>query len=184
MSEPEITSREIFPSPEWFPVHREMLLPNAAPRETLQRNPLFENLSRRDWRELTDLFHERQFQAGETIFLQGTPGLGMYIIVSGAVRIIRVADDRQLELARLIEGDFFGEMSLVDDFERSATALVAEPTQLIAIFRPQLEALMNRRPALGIILMRRLARIISFRLREANGVLSESSQPRSTLSSR
>ena len=135
---------------------------------------LFKNLSQRDWRELSDLFHQRKYSDGEIIFEYDTPGLGMYIIIEGSARVLNIDHNgRKTEVAILNKGDFFGEMSLVEEVYRSATVNAIGKTQLVGIFRPQLRDLMHRRPKLGLLLMERLAIIIINRLREANRRLAE-----------
>lgn len=161
------------PNPEWFSVDSELLLPKDNTTQLLRHIPLFRDLSNRNWREISNMFHERSFKKDEIIFKEGTPGLGMYIVVDGAVRIIGEVNDQIIELASLVPGQFFGEMTLIDNTDRSATALATEPTRLIGIFRPQLKDLMNRRPRLGMTILVRLAEIIVFRLRTANRYLAE-----------
>jgi len=158
--------------PEWFAVGSRIAHSEDGNHKLLDTIPLFRDLSPGSWRELTSMFHKRRFEAGEVIFQGGTPGMGMYIIVSGEVRITGPGDRNDVELAILCKGDFFGEMSLIDEVDRSASATAVEPTQLIGIFRPQLEALMQRRPKLGLLILTRLAKIISLRLREANEQLA------------
>jgi len=158
---------------EWMPISFGKDKREADMRRVLASIPLFENLSSRDWRDLAGLFHFRTFTNNEVIFRYDTPGLGMYIIIEGYVSILARELDADVEIARLGQGDFFGEMSLVEDVERSASAVSSGTTRLIGIFRPQLRDLMHRRPRLGLILMERLARIITHRLREANQKLVE-----------
>lgn len=164
--------------PEWFSVAERMKHSDDDLRRILSTMPLFENLPRRYWRELSILFHERKYDTDEVIFKSGTPGLGMYIIISGAVKVMGESGKNEIEFARLKAGDFFGEMSLVDEIDRSATAIAIEPTRLVGVFRPHMQDLMHRRPRLGMLLLDRLVRIIATRLREANrlliGVLGES----------
>jgi len=142
-------------------------------RTTLDSIPLFENLSVRDWRHLAGLFHQRRFDDGEIVFEAGMPGLGMYIIVAGTVRVLEKRGGEDIELTRLGSGDFFGEMSLIDEVPRSATVISVGDTHLIGIFRPHLQELMHRRPRLGVLLLERLASILVKRLREANRLLAE-----------
>ena len=160
-------------SPEWFPISNEDLGPGNETGITIRNIPLFSKLKQRDWSEISSFFHERHYKTNETIFEYGTPGLGMYIVMSGSVKIIGPPSDEELVFAELHAGDFFGEMSLIDFIERSATAVAREETVLVGIFRPQLEKLLKRRPKLGILIISRLAKIISHRLRQTNLLLRE-----------
>jgi CRP-like cAMP-binding protein len=165
----EVASTEV----EWQPIKIGKDKRDTDLRRTLNAVPLFANLPRRYWRELTSLFHFRAYEDQEIIFHYATPGLGMYIIIEGSVLILALKDETYVEIARLARGDFFGEMSLVEEVERGATAMSSGKTRLIGIFRPQLQNLIHRRPRLGLALMERLARILTTRLRESNRKLSD-----------
>lgn len=166
---------------EWLPFRNPRLEEETELKRTLRSTPLFEGLSARQWRLMTDLFHIRYYDPGEVIFEQGTPGLGMYVIVDGKVRIITRENGEEITLAQLSDGDFFGEMSLIDEVERSAGAVSIGRTKLVGLFRPQLRDLMNHKPRLGIILFERLARIVVQRLRRSNEQLLQQIQDLATL---
>ena len=158
---------------EWKPVSLRKDNRDQKIRKILDAQPLFANLSSRDWRELSALFHKRTYNDDEVIFDAGTPGLGMYVVTDGNVAIYEDFSDKSPPLTVLGQGDFFGEMSLIDEVDRSATAVACGVTQLIGIFRPQLQDLMHRRPKLGLTILERLAKIIVTRLREANIRIAE-----------
>jgi len=128
----------------------------------LKSVPIFEDLSRRDFRAVERILHRRKYHAGEYIFRQGDPGLGMYIVVSGTVSI--VLEDRSKEIARLAVSDFFGEKALFSEEMRSASAVAYEDTELFGFFQPDLFALMETHPRIGVNMVMKLARIISERL--------------------
>ncbi|NQU04778.1 MAG: cyclic nucleotide-binding domain-containing protein [Calditrichaeota bacterium] len=154
---------------EWLPVVISREKRDSDIRKILTSLPLFSNLSQRDWREFSDLFHLRTYSDEEVIFEHDTPGLGMYIIIEGSARVLNIdCSEIETEVVLLGSGDFFGEMSLVEEMYRSATIIAVGKTQLVGIFRPQLIDLMHRRPKLGLLLMERLAIMIISRLREAN----------------
>jgi CRP/FNR family transcriptional regulator, cyclic AMP receptor protein len=136
---------------------------DAATSMLLKRIPVFEELTRRELAAVTRILYERSFQADELIFHQDDPGLGMYIIVQGRIAIVR-EPSRQL-LAELHDGDFFGEMALLDELPRSATAIARGPCRVLGFFQPELFGLIERRPQLGVKIVMRLARIIGQRLR-------------------
>lgn len=161
---------------EWIPYHRNKDDEATLIKRTLRATPLFEKVNRRDWKLVSDLFHVRKYDAGEVIFEKGTPGLGMYVVIDGRVKIVTEENGQEVTLAELSEGDFFGEMSLIDEVERSAGAVALADTRLVGLFRPQLRELMNHRPRLGIIIFERLARIVVKRLRVSNEMLAEEVQ--------
>ncbi|UCH63070.1 MAG: cyclic nucleotide-binding domain-containing protein [Fidelibacterota bacterium] len=139
--------------------------------------PIFKGLSRKEIREIENIIHRREYQPGEAIFHQGDPGLGMYIIVLGQVQIVNNQDpDNPIIYSELSDGDFFGDMSLVDEANRSATALAISNTRIIAFFRPELKDILTRFPSLGNKILLNLAEVIAQRLRKTNDLLIEAQQ--------
>jgi CRP-like cAMP-binding protein len=135
-------------------------------RDTLKHIPIFAELSRRELAAVERILHRREFHAGEIIFRQDEPGLGMYIIESGKVTI--KTDDDADTVTELSDGEFFGELPLLDGGTRSATALAVTPCRIYGFFQPDLFALIERNPRLGVKLVMSLAAIIGMRLRAAN----------------
>jgi len=143
----------------------------------LSNVPIFKGLSQKEIREIEHIIHQREYQAGEAIFHQGDPGLGMYIIVLGQVQIVNNQDpDNPIIYSELDDGDFFGDMSLVDEADRSATALAIANTRIIAFFRPELKDILTRFPSLGNKILINLAEVIARRLRKTNDLLIEAQQ--------
>ncbi len=137
--------------------------------------PVFGGLKKRELREIENLVHHREYSDEEVVFNHGDPGLGMYIIISGSVQIVNNQDpDNIIVYSELDEGDFFGDMALVDESDRSATARSKGATRLIAFFRPELHDIMTRFPSLGNKLLMNLAGVIATRLRKTNENLIES----------
>ena len=92
--------------------------------EQLKHIPLFAGLSKGELKEVERLIHFRHYQSGEVIFWEDEPGVGMYVVQQGEVGIFKAyGTPEQKELARLQTGDFFGEMALLEDESRSATAV-------------------------------------------------------------
>lgn len=142
--------------------------------EALQALPIFNKLSKRDCTLLLNIVHNRIYVAGEYIFYEGDPGLGMYIIREGEVEIKREnPDKKQTPLAKLKKGDFFGELALVDGEKRSASAIAKTDAKLAVIFKPDLEEFIDKVPKKGIKIMRGISRIIAARLRKLNADLDQ-----------
>ena len=138
-------------------------------REALHSLPLFKDLSKRDCTLLLNIVHNRIYVAGEYIFYQGDPGLGMYLIRDGEVEIKREGTSKKaVQLAKLKKGDFFGELALVEGEKRSASAIAIKDTKLAVIFKPDLEDYIEKLPKKGIKIMRGIAEIIAARLRKVN----------------
>ena len=85
--------------------------------------------------------YEKQLNTGEVLFKDGDVGDEMYLIKSGKIRISKPAGEIEKTLAILKEGDFFGEMSVIDGSPRSASATAVEPTELVIFDR---EVFMNQ----------------------------------------
>lgn len=97
----------------------------------------------------------RTFRAGETIFSAGDPGDGFYVIESGRVQIIAtVAATEPRVLATIAEGDFFGEMAVLDDAPRSATAKALSEARATFVSREVLLQMLEQRPGLALTLIR------------------------------
>ncbi|MDZ7266827.1 MAG: cyclic nucleotide-binding domain-containing protein [candidate division KSB1 bacterium] len=136
---------------------------------TLRQVPLFSNMNDSELREFEKLIHQRHFKAGETIFWEGEPGVGMYIIQHGAVAICKHSrNDVRETLVRLHDGEFFGELALLDESPRSASAIAEENSRIIGLFRPDLFGLLERKPRLGNKFLFQLALIIGERLKQTN----------------
>lgn len=106
----------------------------------------------------------RRFQAGETIFRAGDPGDGFYLVESGRVIISAVVGNESRPLAVVNAGEFFGEMALLDDAPRSATATAEVETRAFCIGRDALLALIEQKPRLALNLIREF----SHRVRSLN----------------
>jgi CRP-like cAMP-binding protein len=128
--------------------------------------PLFADLSRRELSAIEDILHRREYERDEVLFRQGNPGVGMYIIQEGRIEIMY--EPTQDTLAELEDGDFFGELALLNDTPRSASAVAREPSVLFGLFRPDLLGLFDRSPSLGIQILLRMSRVISERLIQSN----------------
>ena len=81
--------------------------------------------------------------------------------------------DNGIIFATLQSGDFFGEMALLDNEPRSATAIAIEPSKLVGFFKTDLLTLMNRDPKSGNKIMLDLSRVLGERLRQTNAELAK-----------
>jgi signal transduction histidine kinase len=118
--------------------------------------------------EATDLrraVRELEFPAGAVIFREGADGDGMYIVKEGKVEITStLGPGKPCQLSRFVPGEHFGEMAVLDESPRSATAIADGPTVVYFIERDVLCKMLERMPGLAV----RLLREISRRLRDFN----------------
>src|SRR5262245_26518241 len=102
--------------------------------EAIRSVPLFASLDDNATRELRNLLGKRETTAGTALFRAGDRGDSMYLIESGKVRITIADDDKkEITLAELAQGDFFGEMAIIDGKQRSADATVVEDSRLAVL---------------------------------------------------
>jgi CRP-like cAMP-binding protein len=137
--------------------------------EILQNIPLFQELNAKELKILERVVHIRTYRPGEPVFVETEPGAGMYVIRSGRVDIVlNNNNESALMLAALEPGDFFGEMALLGDTSRSATARARERSELIGFFHPDLIEIINIHPSMGAKISLGLGRTLAERLRYTN----------------
>lgn len=112
----------------------------------------------------------RFYITGETIFREGDPGDLMYIILDGDVDILKsaVAGSSKV-LSSLKKGEFFGEMALIDDHPRSASAVCKKDAKLLAMTDALLDSYIETNPDFAVKMIRNLA----LRLRNANKLIEQ-----------
>ncbi len=141
----------------------------------LRRIPLFKGMRKPELLEFERLMHRRDYREDETVFFEGEPGVGMYIVQEGSVIICKNDGDGQREiLAELSKGEFFGELALLDESPRSATAVARDESKVLGLFRPDLLELIERKPRLGNKMLFQLALMIGDRLKRTNDDLQSS----------
>ena len=119
--------------------------------EALRSVPLFASLDDDAARDLRNLLSEKTVAQNTRLFRQGDSGDAMYLIESGRVRIsLRAEDKQEVTLAELAQGDFFGEMSIIDGRQRSADARVIEESRLAVLSRDAFLSFVRRKPDVAL----------------------------------
>jgi CRP-like cAMP-binding protein len=144
---------------------------------------VFYNLSPEQLSRIAEICAERRLSKGTILFRENNPGDEMYLVAQGAVDILvdpamlgLETDVRPTKVATMRKGQIFGEMALVDEGLRSATAQVAEDdTLLLAIRRHDLLALCERDYRLGYRIMRNIAVDLAFKMRSTDLMVREQS---------
>jgi CRP/FNR family cyclic AMP-dependent transcriptional regulator len=132
----------------------------------LRTVPIFEGLGFSDLKKIELIVHERTFMPNEIIFHERQPGAGMYIIKKGLIKLTKTVNGEKVKIGELTDGEFFGEMSLLEDYPRSAEAAAMEKTEALGIFRPDLFDLIESNPKLGSKILLKLSQRLANRLRE------------------
>ncbi|MFA7289304.1 MAG: cyclic nucleotide-binding domain-containing protein [Melioribacteraceae bacterium] len=131
--------------------------------------PPFRELKEKPFYALLELVHNRAYEENEYVFYQGDPGIGLYIILDGEISISQqFSSGKKFEITQLTKGDFFGEVALLDDETRSASAITTRKSKLAVIFKPDLDEYMNKYPKDGVKILRGISQIIAKRLRTMN----------------
>jgi CRP/FNR family transcriptional regulator, cyclic AMP receptor protein len=143
----------------------------------LKQIEIFFDLSPAQLRMIADICGERRCQAGEAIFEENSAGSELYLILQGEVEI-RInptvispegpTGGTLVPLATLQRGQSFGEIALVDQGLRTATAICTVATHLLVLPRSQLLALCEANPPLGYHLMRNLAADLALKIRNTD----------------
>jgi CRP-like cAMP-binding protein len=144
-------------------------LSNSA-AETLKVVPFFSNLNQNEAIDLANRLVERRFNSGQVIFHMGDPAGLLYIITNGKVKIAYASNDGQeAVLAILGAGDFFGELALLDDSPRSASAESLELTQTLTLHRDEFLGFIDSNPAFA----RQVLNVLARRIRHLNDQISD-----------
>jgi CRP-like cAMP-binding protein len=109
----------------------------------------------------------RVCDSGEILFRDGDPGDTMYVLRSGRVRVFIESNGREKTLAFIEAGDFFGEMALLNNKPRTASAECVEETRLLVIDAKMFEAMLRGNAEIAVRMIQRLAK----RLDQANGLV-------------
>jgi CRP/FNR family transcriptional regulator/CRP/FNR family cyclic AMP-dependent transcriptional regulator len=134
-------------------------------RRLLRKIDLFADLTDREADTVLGVMHERTLARGTTVFHQHDSGGGLYLIFAGSVKITRTGrDGRDVTVAVLGEGNFFGEMSLLDGQPRSASATALQATRLLILEREHFQRYVLAQARIVAKLLRELSK----RLRAAD----------------
>ena len=123
--------------------------------EFLSQIPIFDRLLPKDLETLSTLWSPRTLQPGEVLVRKGEPGSSMFVIQDGIVEI-RVPDElqkKEIRVSVLHQGDFFGEISLLDGLPRTATAVAMEETKLLVMRRDDFIEFLLQRPSVAVAML-------------------------------
>jgi CRP-like cAMP-binding protein len=122
--------------------------------EALKRAPLFADLSKEDLGELAKRTDDLDFTAGKVLCKEGESGGEFYVIMDGEAEVTR----RGKPVATLGEGEFFGEVSLVQDVPRNATVTASTPLRCFVLTRGRFLHLLDDQPGFDRKIMHALAK--------------------------
>jgi len=138
-------------------------------KELLRTVPIFSELSDDDLASLARLGNRRRYPKDGVVFFENEQGDSIFMISEGRVKVAILGDDgREIILSVLGPGDFFGEMALLDNEPRSATAIAAEESELLCVSRADFQSALSANPSI----MAGLIRSLTARLRKADHQIS------------
>lgn len=146
--------------------------------QLLSEVPLFQELGQTALHELADITHQRTYRRDEFLYYENDPGMGLYVVEQGTVRLLMGdAEGTLQELRKLGTGKVFGELSLLDSFKRMETAQAVTETTVLGFFRPDLTLLSMRNPQVGAQVTAALARYLAYRQVELINLISSEAGP-------
>jgi ATP-binding cassette subfamily B protein len=120
--------------------------------------PILAQLDEEILAELPDQFVTERYPAGRRVIVQGDPGNRFYILVRGKVDVVREeVDGAETRIAVLHDGDYFGEIALLDDVPRTASIITRTPSVFLSLERAEFSGLLNRAPGLRETLLKTYA---------------------------
>ncbi|MFO7682597.1 MAG: Crp/Fnr family transcriptional regulator [Chloroflexota bacterium] len=146
------------------------MIQHSTNATALQQVPFFADLSHDELGELSSRLVSRRFGSGQIIFHHGDPGGLLYIIRKGKVKIAySTLEGQEALLAILGEDDFFGELALLDEAPRSATAEAIEPTETLTLHREDFIRFIRNNPDFSLHVLQTL----TLRIRNLNNQISD-----------
>ncbi len=132
---------------------------------------LFKDLSRNSLGKLLQIIYTKTYKPKELIFEEGKPGVALFIIRTGEVSIFKKGTlGVEKNITTLTEGNFFGEMSLIEELPRSASAKTNKESILFLIYKVKFDWFIEKNPREGLKIIYNLAAILSSRLRETSDI--------------
>ena len=130
-----------------------------AVTDTLRKVPLFSQLAPSDLERVSEISRERAYPRNSVILFEDDPGDALYVVAQGQVKVVLIGEDgREVILSVMGEGEFFGEMALVDDEPRSAHVIAMEDSTLLVLRREDFQGILKQTPGIALALLRELSR--------------------------
>ena len=133
--------------------------------ELLRQLEFFRDLFFNEALELDELLHERVFEKGEIIFDKGDIGHGIFVVISGKVRVDPSGELFKDAVLEFGPGEMLGELSLFEEAPRFATVVAVQRTVMVALFRAEFSTLLTKNTKIGAKVLVRLCTTICQRFR-------------------
>jgi len=133
-------------------------------KNELQQTTIFQTLTNSELSTVSKHLQVRQFRQGERVFFEGDLGSALFIVLRGSIEISRIGGSKKTIFASLSKGMFFGELALVHDTPRTASAVVTDDALLVCLFKHDFERIIKHYPLLGNKLLSIINKILAQRL--------------------
>lgn len=135
---------------------------------------LFDELTPNELGIAADYMNFFEFEKGKTLFKEGDPGDYVCFIVKGGVEIIKsTVTEQQAVIATVRKGSTLGEMSIIDNIARSATARARQDTTLVILSKKGFNTILDKHPRIGIKILKGIARLLSLNMRRTSSHLAD-----------
>ncbi|MBI4056755.1 MAG: cyclic nucleotide-binding domain-containing protein [Elusimicrobia bacterium] len=132
----------------------------------LKSIPLFQDLNEKELGRLFQCLYARVYEQEETLFSEGDAGRALFIVESGRIELFKKdSQEPRQKLTILKSGDFFGEMAILEELPRSASAMALEQSRIYLLYKNKLDSLLVDSPRIGVAILTRMSQLLSSRLR-------------------
>jgi len=138
---------------------------NRKTVELLRKLDVFQDLTFNEALEVDELLHERVYEQGEMIFEEGDIGHGIFVVVSGKVRVDASHEMLKEAVLEFGPGEMLGELTLFEEAPRFASVIAVERTTVVALFRSEFSSLLTRNTKIGVKVLVRLSTTMCRRMR-------------------
>ncbi len=136
--------------------------------------PMFNELKTSELKVIAGHMNLCEVDEGDVVFLEGERGHYVSFVVEGSLEVSKAtATGARTVLTRLSQGQSIGEMAVIDEAPRSATVIALTKSKLLTLSRQSFESILEEHPAIGISILKGIARILSANLRRTSGPLAE-----------
>lgn len=142
--------------------------------DSLIYSPLFDGLGEDELKVVADHTDYSEIEADDILFKEGDQGDSIYFVLEGGVDIIKESSPgSEVVIASLPKGRSIGEMSVIDNFPRSATAKASEATSLLILTQQNFDEILKKHPEIGIKILKGVSRLLSLNLRKTSSRLAD-----------
>jgi len=142
--------------------------------QVLKTVPLFSGFGWRELLKFADALHVRRYQKDEYLYRERDPGLGMYVVQSGRIRLLVEDEEGGLhEVKQVSEFELLGESALLGEYRRMESAQAVTETIVLGFFRPELKSMIKRDPKTAALLLFALAEHVSEHFVQLSSYLME-----------